>query len=41
MRIEKLINGFFRVTDNASGLVGIYNRDGTHRGLFNFGKIKF
>ena len=39
MKIEKLINGFFKVTQTKSGLVGIYNEDGNHRGLFNFGKL--
>ena len=39
MKIEKLMNGFFRVTQIKSGLIGIYNETGTHRGLFNFGKL--
>lgn len=39
MRIERLINGLYRVTDGASGLVGVYNADGSHRGLFNFGPL--
>ena len=41
MRIERLINGLYRVEDMRSGLVGVYNPDGSHRGLFNFGPLDF
>lgn len=41
MQIERLINGLYRVKDRQSGLVGVYNPDGSHRGLFNFGPLDF
>jgi len=33
IRVERLANGYYRVTDYACLWVALYEKDGTHRGL--------